>query len=152
MKNVREGLALAGLVATWLIVATHYWALPQTVPTHFNANGVVDGWGGKWDLWFAPGFACVLYAVLTLVRFLPERMINVPVSAAQRAAAVPMCMEMTGWAKAETMWMSAGIAWMMVASAQGNGSMLMLLIPAVSVAVLLGTIGFYLWRMMSLPG
>lgn len=151
MKSLREWLAVAGLVATVIIVAAQYGTLPDRVPTHFDANGVVNGWGGKHDLWMMPVFACLMYATLTLVRFVPERTISMPVNESQRAAALPMCMEMLGWIKAESMWMSAGIAWSMVAGAQGQDSTLMMVIPLAGSAVILGTVGFYLWKMMKLP-
>jgi uncharacterized membrane protein len=151
MKSLREWLAIVGLAVTVMIVATKYWTLPETIATHFNASGVANGWGSKTTLWFIPVMACVLFTLLTLIRFIPERMMNMPVSQAQRAAALPMCFALLGWVKVELMWVLAAASWMIVGEAQGRNSSLMTTILMVNPVVILGTVVFYLWRMMKLP-
>ena len=62
---------------TWLLSV--YAALPDIIPTHFNAEGKVDGHGGKGFLWTLPGIA--LFTVLVTLG-LPQAaptLINYPV-------------------------------------------------------------------------
>ena len=42
------GALLIGITA-W--VACHYAAMPDKIPTHFGADGVIDGYGGKSMIW-----------------------------------------------------------------------------------------------------
>ena len=71
MKTLREILAVLGLLFAILIATYGCFTLPQQFPTHFDANNIADGWSGKSSLWFEPAIACVVYVVMTLVRFLP---------------------------------------------------------------------------------
>lgn len=62
---------------TWLLSV--YAGLPDIIPTHFNAEGEVDGHGGKGFLWTLPGVA--LFTVLVTLG-LPQAapsLINYPV-------------------------------------------------------------------------
>src|SRR5271165_6284747 len=62
---------IAGLLtlAAWALAAWLYPSLPQQVPTHWNIEGKVDGWGDKsWATFLMPG-AMVL--MLVLFAFLP---------------------------------------------------------------------------------
>jgi uncharacterized membrane protein len=62
---------IAGLltVAAWALAAWLYPGLPQRVPTHWNIEGKVDGWGDKsWATFLVPG---MMIAFLVLFAFLP---------------------------------------------------------------------------------
>ena len=62
---------IAGLLtlAAWALAAWLYPSLPQRVPTHWNIEGKVDGWGDKsWATFLAPG---MMIAFLILFAFLP---------------------------------------------------------------------------------
>ncbi|RDY60727.1 DUF1648 domain-containing protein [Flagellimonas nanhaiensis] len=54
--------------AGWIIVAINillvlyfYFDLPETIPTHFNWKGEVDGYGHKSTLWIIPVISAALY-------------------------------------------------------------------------------------------
>ncbi|MGZ3319156.1 MAG: DUF1648 domain-containing protein, partial [Isosphaeraceae bacterium] len=62
---------IAGLLtlAAWALAAWLYPSLPQRVPTHWNIEGKVDGWGDKsWSTFLVPG---MMIAFLILFAFLP---------------------------------------------------------------------------------
>ena len=62
---------IAGLLtlAAWAFAAWLYPSLPQRVPTHWNIEGKVDGWGDKsWSTFLVPG---MMIAFLILFAFLP---------------------------------------------------------------------------------
>jgi uncharacterized membrane protein len=46
-----------------------YADLPETVPTHFDLNGVANGWSSRMSLWFIPG--CLTIGFDLLMLFLP---------------------------------------------------------------------------------
>jgi uncharacterized membrane protein len=148
MKVLREVLAALGLLFTVGVVAAHYGSLPQTIPTHFDARGLPNGWGDKSMLWLVPGLACFFYAVMTLVSFVPPSKINPPVSAERRVAVAPIAKRMIGWLKAELVWIMAVLCAVMVRDALGRSNGLTIWFVPVEMCVVFGTIGFYLWRMM----
>ena len=62
---------IAGLLTltAWALAAWLYPSLPQRVPTHWNIEGKVDGWGDKsWATFLMPG---MMIAFLILFAFLP---------------------------------------------------------------------------------
>jgi uncharacterized membrane protein len=56
-------LALATGAAVWL-----YPSLPDQIPSHWNIEGKVDGYGGKWTLFMFPA---IMVMMLVLFYFLP---------------------------------------------------------------------------------
>jgi uncharacterized membrane protein len=150
MKAFRELVAVLGLLSAIFVVVFNYRELPQRIPTHFGVSGVVDGWGDKSALWQIVALSCFLYIVLTLVRFLPPNAMNLPVREEQRAAAVPISLEMIGWVKAETTCMLAFIVWSAVGVVQGRSQGLGAWFLPVTMATIFGTIAFYLARMLRL--
>ncbi|MFC4634167.1 SdpI family protein [Dokdonia ponticola] len=67
--NVRKEIPLLVIVILpFLYLGYLYADLPETVPTHWNLQGEIDGWGSKNMLWiipFATGF--LGYVLLSLV-------------------------------------------------------------------------------------
>lgn len=41
-------------------VFLHFRDLPNTIPTHFNAEGIADGFGSKYSIWILPSIALVI--------------------------------------------------------------------------------------------
>jgi uncharacterized membrane protein len=62
-------IALLILAAVWAGSAWVYPVLPQRVPTHWNIQGQVDGWGDKtWAVFLTP---MIMIVFLILFAFLP---------------------------------------------------------------------------------
>ncbi|MFM2230073.1 MAG: hypothetical protein RL607_1331 [Bacteroidota bacterium] len=80
-----EFVALAGLVASWIYVAWQYPHLPEVIPTHFNGQGQVDGYGDKWTIFMGIGFATAAYVVLTYIGRHPH-WFNYPVAVTEANA------------------------------------------------------------------
>jgi uncharacterized membrane protein len=130
----------------------HYAELPNRIPTHFNAHGVVNGWGDKSSLWTLVGVACGVYLVMTLFRFLPAKAISLPVPAERRVAAMPIAFAMVGWMKAEMAWIFAADTWFLVAVAQGHCKGLIPWFTPVVLVTLSGTVAYYFWQMTRIEG
>lgn len=78
-QKILEGCTVLVLLflAGYLIV---YWpAIPDTIPSHYNAAGVADAWSGKGSILFVPVVCVVLYSLITIVSFFPS-IWNVPVA------------------------------------------------------------------------
>lgn len=60
-----------------MLVLQHWSALPQTIPTHFNAKGEADGWGSKSMILLLPAISVVMIPLMLLIRRYPW-LSNVP--------------------------------------------------------------------------
>lgn len=60
------------LIAFWLMTVLSFQTLPETIPTHFNGNGEVDGYGPKATIFFLPVLGTLLFAFLTFIIKKPE--------------------------------------------------------------------------------
>jgi uncharacterized membrane protein len=78
-------IAFAFLVALIAIPAMNYGGLPDTIPTHFNAAGQPDGYGGRGTLWMLPSIGCFLYILMTIVEQFPQ-IYNYPVEITEENA------------------------------------------------------------------
>ena len=55
MKRLSDVLGLLLVIAMFVVVATLYPSLPDPMPTHWNADGQVNGWMPKfWGAYFLP--------------------------------------------------------------------------------------------------
>ncbi|MFM7328924.1 MAG: DUF1648 domain-containing protein, partial [Bacteroidota bacterium] len=52
------------VVVLWGLAISAYPTLPETIPTHFNATGEVDGSGPKDMIWIAPIIGSLLFICL----------------------------------------------------------------------------------------
>ncbi len=60
------------LLGLWGYAAARYGALPDRIPTHFNAAGEVDAFGSKQSLWALPVVASVLFTGLSFLNRFPH--------------------------------------------------------------------------------
>ncbi|MCD6359020.1 MAG: DUF1648 domain-containing protein [Dehalococcoidia bacterium] len=72
------------MVAAFYIVLSNYSSLPSTIPTHVNAQGVVDGWGGRSSVFVLPILNIFVYLLLSFITINladtddPMRFVNIP--------------------------------------------------------------------------
>lgn len=81
MKKLRLITNIVGavLILAYLIALLALWeGLPNSIPTHFNAAGVPDRFGGKTSLLMEPILSVVLFAVFAAVERFPNSW-NLPV-------------------------------------------------------------------------
>ena len=71
-------LCVAVLIGITIWVGRCYAALPDRIPVHYGANGVIDGYGNKNTIWFLVAGMWGLVVVLTTVEQFPG-LWNVPV-------------------------------------------------------------------------
>jgi len=69
---------------TLYFALSNYNALPDTIPTHFNAQGIADDWGSKNTLFFLLGLNAFIYILFTILNIWfatvkdPRALINLP--------------------------------------------------------------------------
>jgi uncharacterized membrane protein len=108
LKTVREIAAIAGLVFAIAVVRDFYSRLPERIATHFNAEGVANGFGARSTLWVLVGIAVLLYLILSFVGSL-QGVVSVrrPLAPEREKVVLAESMAMVGWIKAEVCWMFA---------------------------------------------
>jgi uncharacterized membrane protein len=65
------GLALIGAMLVLAVWA--YGRLPEQVPSHWNAQGEVDAYSGRWIVLMAPGIALVTWLLMPVLRRIDPR-------------------------------------------------------------------------------
>lgn len=61
------GLAAVCLLIMFGLTLYYYDAIPERIPTHFNATGQPDGYGNKITLWVVMGISFMLFIFLNFV-------------------------------------------------------------------------------------
>lgn len=67
-----EFLGWLSILVIWSFTTTNYINLPDTIPTHYDASGQADEFGGKATILILPLVATVMFAGLTIVTRLPR--------------------------------------------------------------------------------
>jgi uncharacterized membrane protein len=67
-----EVIGWIALLIIWVLTITSYSNLPDTIPTHYNGAGQVDGFGGKGNILTLPLLATVLFIGLTILNKFPH--------------------------------------------------------------------------------
>ena len=70
--TVIEVAAYVALVAFLVMTIFAFSTLPESIPTHYNGLGEVDGYGPKATIFFLPVLGTVLFAFLTYIVKKPE--------------------------------------------------------------------------------
>ena len=72
VDKLLEAVSLIILLIIWGIVFFNYSNLPQTIPTHYNASGQADAFGGKEEIWKPLIVLTILFIVLTFFNKFPQ--------------------------------------------------------------------------------
>lgn len=74
----------AGVFLFWVGYLIIRWSsIPERVPSHYNASGVVNAWSEKSTLILVPIVCLILYLLLTVESFFPS-MLNIPVKITEK--------------------------------------------------------------------
>lgn len=70
-EKLLQILSLFGVLGLIVLTVFSMINLPESIPTHFGADGRADGWGGKGSLLMLPIMAVILYTALTILERFP---------------------------------------------------------------------------------
>jgi cytochrome bd-type quinol oxidase subunit 2 len=138
-------LILIGIV---IQLATVWNTLPWTIPTHFNAAGAADGWGGKGVLFGLPITALFFYVLLTIVERFPK-IYNFSFEITEKNApyAYQTGREMLVCAKAFFLLIFGYLQWSWVEAASGRNAGPGLWLLPVILVLTAGIVIYYIRRM-----
>ncbi len=69
---ITEAISVSLLLLLIVFTFTEYNGLPEIIPTHFNAQGIADGFSGKSMIWGLPVVGIVMYAGLFILNKFPH--------------------------------------------------------------------------------
>jgi len=73
-KHIKESVLWVLILLPYLYLATLWQALPDKVPTHFNYEGVADGWSGKNFILFIPtGLGAFMYLLMLALPYIDPK-------------------------------------------------------------------------------
>jgi uncharacterized membrane protein len=72
-------LAWVVFTATWLLPLIMLQNLPEIIPSHFNGDGKVDGYSGKFSVLILPAVCTFVFLLLHVVGMHPDKL-NYPVT------------------------------------------------------------------------
>lgn len=72
LEKLFEGISLIGIALNVYIILRYYNVLPDTIPRHYGAAGVPDGYAGKSSLFFIPIVMLSLNILLTVLSRFPH--------------------------------------------------------------------------------
>lgn len=142
-----EILALIGIFVLLFLVCQWWEALPQRIPTHFGAGGEPDAWGSKSSLLIITIVAIATYGLLTILNRYPHTFnYLVEITEANAEEQYRMARQLMAVLKVEITWMFAYIQWITIQVALGKASGLGSLFLLITMIVLLGSLGVYLYK------
>lgn len=80
-----EGISVSLVLLLVFIPIYFFGQLPDTIPTHFNARGVADGFGSKWTLLILPSMGTLMFVGLSILNRFPHDF-NYPVEITEENA------------------------------------------------------------------
>lgn len=70
--TIMEYMCRIMLAGTLIYLIVCWNRIPGQIPTHYNAAGEIDGWGGKSMIWFTVIIVWVLYLGISFVERYPD--------------------------------------------------------------------------------
>lgn len=69
---IKNALCIVILIGVFVYLLLNWNQLPDRIPGHYNAAGVIDRWAAKGELLFCPVIALLLYAAMTWLERFPQ--------------------------------------------------------------------------------
>lgn len=147
LEKVLEITAAIGILAGFILIINVWGNLPEQIPTHFDLSGQPDDWGGKRSLVIVQVVVTALYLLLSYVSRYPHQF-NYPwrISGQNAAAQYRNARQMLVMVKTEMVWFFLYLLWASIqvafGKAQGLGGLFILIL----MALIIGTLAFYIFR------
>jgi uncharacterized membrane protein len=141
-------ITLAALAGLWAVTARAIYGappLPARIPTHFDAAGNINGWGGAQTLLLLPIVATCVIALLTVISFFPQTF-SYPVSVTpdNRSRLEAIALSVMAWLKAELACLFLWIQYATIRSARAGRSELSAQLMVLAIAVIFATVAAHL--------
>lgn len=149
IDKVIEVIGILGLIVLIALPLIYFNELPETIPEHFGADGMPNGFSEKGVIWTLPIIGIITYLVMLWLNKYPH-FFNYPKKVTEDNAArlYKMAMRMIRVLKAFIVYTFAYITYATVQIAFENQDGLGTLFPIIFIVFLLVIIGFFLYESM----
>lgn len=65
-------VCLSLLLVTFVFLVINWQTIPEKIPGHFNASGLIDRWGSKLELWIIYLMGLLLFGGISVVEHFPK--------------------------------------------------------------------------------
>jgi hypothetical protein len=144
---ILEGLSAAAIIFLIGVCVFKYSTLPQTIPTHFNSFGEVDGHGGKELLLILSLLGILFYAGLTVIPLFPRllsKFVNTSTNLARKLSIIRQAISLV---KLEMIFMLSIVSWSLVRAASGEPVGFTLGFLRAQLPVLIAILAIYTFRL-----
>lgn len=87
LDRIVDAVAVVSIIGAWTYLAVSWTALPERIPTRFDAGGAPSVYGPRSSLLALGGLQVATWALMSLVQRIPGRFLNVPIKVTVRNAA-----------------------------------------------------------------
>ncbi len=146
IERFAEAVAVLGILVGFAMPVYLWSSLPDSIPSHFGADGFVDSYSGKGFLFFLPSVGLFFYLFLTILKKYPH-VLNYPwkITVINAYRQYQLARGFINSIKAELIWIFVYIQWIQIGVALGRaGHINPIFLPAVITAIL-GTIAAYFY-------
>ena len=144
IEKLLEVCIVIGIIIVFAMTLWGYFTLPAIIATHYGKSGVPNAYGGKENLFIVPIVSICQAALLLFLSRFPQRYkfpwSITPKNAPRQFLLVRLLLH---WIACELVWMCCGLQLIVLQSAQGPLSGLILLIPLAIPLCLIITIILY---------
>ncbi|WP_282935299.1 DUF1648 domain-containing protein [Paenibacillus sp. RC67] len=141
LEKFHNIVSILVLLGTFVYLFSIFSELPEKIPSHFNALGEADRWGGKSSLLLLPSIGVILFVGLTILRKYPQ-LFNYPreVTPDNAVRQYSNALLLLSWLKFEIMILFSYIEWSMIRSAGGAMNSLGIWFLPVVLIIVLGSV------------
>ncbi len=144
LQTILDVVAIAGIVANFILIIYSWKTLPEKIPVHFDFSGKVTGYGSKDTLWILSLSSIFSYFLLKIISRYPHTFnYPFPLTAENAPAQYRIILTMMYWLRAEMIWLFTLIQWQIIVAATSPSyppNFLLILLPSAGIFI---TIAFY---------
>lgn len=146
IERFAEVAAVIGLSISFAMPIYLWSSLPDSIPSHFGADGFVDSYSGKGFLFFLPSVSLFFYLFLTILKKYPH-VLNYPwkITVINVYRQYQLAKGFINSIKAEMIWIFVYIEWIQIGVALGRAGHINPIFLPVVITAILGTIAVYFY-------
>lgn len=144
---IAEILSILIMIGTVIIAITSWAKLPQTIPTHFNATGQIDGYGSRTSIFILLPITILMYTGLTILEKFPH-VYNyvVEINAVNAKKQYLLARSFIKFLKLEIIMLFSYIEYAIISSALNNKLTLGAWFLPITLLAIFGTLGIYIYK------